>query len=218
MPLITARRIVIEEIDRETHDMPVDGKHFTLDCNVSFDLDFLYTGGARTVYQNGSRVMDMNTENYSFYGADIIVNHYDFQIALSPFLYGGNYESDDNDDFISYETQYSRYRQPVGLFSMHLFAENREGEDIVNYVLFQFPCCYASREALPIDSQFTQHQFTIHATNDFVNDIPFMNMRYVDSIANVEPLVARQGIVNQEITYNDSGDTIDVLRYVYSHR
>lgn len=91
MPIIDVKKIIIEQIDKETNDVIENGRKYELDCSTSMDMEPVYINGEERVYQDETAVVLHNVTAPNIYGYDLIVNTADFTLSMYAFLSDGMY-------------------------------------------------------------------------------------------------------------------------------
>lgn len=185
--LYNVKRVEIEELDPATGAPPVSSpKKFVISCDSEVGLEPEILEGEKKTLRDSTKLLAQAKEEDLFAAMNLKLTTCRFNPELLPMIQGGTLKMGTE----SNSSKITGYSAPTGeeattnkkYFKTTIYIENREGDDIVNYIKFTFFKCRGSIMKFDFKKEFFAPEFDIRCTENKKLSKPIYDFDYVDAL------------------------------------
>lgn len=184
--LYNVKKVIIEELDPATGDVKTGtGSKYTISSDSEVGLEPEINEGDKKVLRDSTSIMAQVKDEDLLEAMNLKLTTCKFPVGVLPIIQGGSLKMDTTDvtKIVGYDAPtMAQGATQKKYFKLTIYVENRNGDDIVNYVKFTFSKCRGKILKLQFKKEFFAPEFEVRATENTKLAKPVYGFDYVDTL------------------------------------
>ena len=188
--LYNVKRVILEELIIATGLVNPSGKKYVLECDSEIALEPMILEGESKVLRDSTKLLARAKEEDLIEGYKLTLTSVRFPVGAIPLIQGGTLTMGQSDN-VSKIAGYTAPKMAEGNvgkkpFKLTAYVENYDGDDIVNYVKFEFNKCKGKPFNLDLKKDFFAPVFEVTATENTKANKASFGFTYVTALPAIE--------------------------------
>lgn len=194
--LYNVARVEVEELDQLTGAVKQDGKVFVIECDSEIGLDPEINEGEKKVLRDATKILAQSKDEDLLEAMNLKLTTVKFPVEVLPMMQGGTlrFDATDKTKIVGYDAPtMSEGVKNKKYFKLRAYVANYEGDDIVNYVAFDFWKCKGKPIKIDLKKDFFAPEFEIRSTENTKVKKPIYTFDYVKTLPSSTTTGTSQG-------------------------